>query len=310
VKIWIADRLGPEAVHLLAQAGYEVVERSGLAGGELGAALVGSDALLVRGATKVTREVLASANGLRAVARAGSGVDNIDLAACREKGIAVFNAPGANAVSVAEHTWALILALFRRIPEAAASMSAGRWDKAELGGREVRGKTLGVIGFGRIGQEMGRIGLAFGCHVLAHDPLVDVADAVAGVNASALDDLLAASDIVSLHAPLLPETRGLLSAERLARLKPTAVLVNCARGDLVDEAALEKALAEKRLAGAGLDVFTSEPPGDRPLFHLPHVIATPHVAASTPEAQKRAGVEAATAIRDFLSTGRAPGRVA
>ena len=310
MKVWIADRLGPEAAQVLAQAGHEVIERSGLAGGELGAALAGSDALLVRGATKVTREVLAAANGLRAVARAGSGVDNIDLPACREKGIAVFNAPGANAVSVAEHAWALILALFRRIPEAASSMSAGRWDKAELGGREVRGKTLGIVGFGRIGQEVGRIGLAFGCHVSAYDPLVDVEDTVAGVGACALDDLLAQSDIVSLHAPLLPETRGLLSAERIARLKPSAVLVNCARGDLVDEAALEAALAAGRLAGAGLDVFQVEPPGERALFRMRHVIATPHVAASTPEAQKRAGVEAATAVRDFLATGRAEGRVA
>jgi D-3-phosphoglycerate dehydrogenase / 2-oxoglutarate reductase len=310
VKIWIADRLGPEAVQVLAEAGHEVIERSGLSGDELGKALAGTDALLVRGATKVTREVLASANGLRAVARAGSGVDNIDLPACREKGVAVFNAPGANAVSVAEHTWALLLALFRRIPEAASSMAQGRWEKATLGGREVRGKTLGVVGFGRIGQEVGRIGLAFGCKVLAHDPLIDVEDAVVGVSASGLDDLLAQSDIVSLHAPLVPQTRGLLSAERLAKLKPTAVLLNCARGDLVDEGALEQALAGGRLAGAGLDVFMVEPPGDKPLFRLPNVVATPHVAASTPEAQKRAGVEAATAIRDFLATGLAPGRVA
>lgn len=310
MKIWIADRLGPEAVQVLQAAGHEVIERSGLQGGELGKALTGVDALLVRGATKVTREVLVPANGLRAVARAGSGVDNIDLVACREKGVAVFNAPGANAVSVAEHTWALILALFRHIPRAASSMAQGRWEKAELGGAEVRGKTLGVVGFGRIGQEVGRIGLAFGCRVLAYDPLVDVEDAVVGASASTLDELLGASDIVSLHAPLLPETRGLLSAERLQKLKPSAVLVNCARGDLVDEAALERALAEGKLSGAGLDVFTVEPPGDRPLFRFPNVIATPHVAASTPEAQKRAGVEAATAVRDFLATGLAPGRVA
>ena len=310
MKIWIADRLGPEAALLLTQAGYEVVERSGLAGVELGRALAGADALLVRGATKVTREVLVSANGLRAVARAGSGVDNIDLDACRERGVAVFNAPGANAVSVAEHAWALILALFRHVPAAAASMAAGRWEKNDLGGREVRGKTLGVVGFGRVGQEVARLGLAFGCDVMGQDPLVDAARAVPGARAASLDDLLAASDIVSLHAPLLPETRGLLSAERLSRMKPGAVLVNCARGALVDEAALETALAQGRLAGAGLDVFQAEPPGDRPLFHLPNVVATPHVAASTPEAQMRAGIEAAAALRDFLATGTAPGRVA
>lgn len=310
MKIWIADRVGSDAARVLTQAGYEVVERSGLAGDELGRALAGADALLVRGATKVTREVLASANGLRAVARAGSGVDNIDLDACREKSVAVFNAPGANAVSVAEHAWALILALFRHLPRAATSMAAGRWEKNELGGREVRGKTLGVVGFGRIGQEVARLGLAFGCDVVGHDPLVDAALAVPGARAASLDDLLAASDIVSLHAPLVPETRGLVSAERLRRMKPGAVLVNCARGALVDETALETALREGRLAGAGLDVFQTEPPGDRPLLKLPNVVATPHVAASTPEAQTRAGIEAASALRDFLATGTAPGRVA
>jgi len=310
VKIWIADKLGPDAVRVLTEAGYEVIERSGLAGGQLGQALAGSDALLVRGATKVTSDVLAQANGLRAVARAGSGVDNIDLAACKERGIAVFNAPGANAVSVAEHAWALILALFRHVPRAASSMAEGRWEKAELGGREVRGKTLGVVGFGRIGQEVGKIGLAFGCRVLAHDPLVEVQEIEPGVSAASLDHLLERSDIVSLHAPLLPETRGLLSAERLARMKKGAVLVNCARGGLVDEAALERALASGHLGGAGLDVFQVEPPGERALLRLPNVIATPHVAASTPEAQQRAGVEAASAVRDFLATGQAPGRVA
>ena len=310
MKVWIADRLGPDAARLLTQAGYEVVERSGLEGEELGKALAGADALLVRGATQVTRAVLAKANGLRAVARAGSGVDNIDLDACRDQGVAVFNAPGANAVSVAEHAWALILAVFRHLPRAAQSMAAGRWEKSQLGGREVRGKTLGIVGFGRIGQEVARLGLAFGCDVVGHDPLVDAALAVPGARAASLDDLLATSDIVSLHAPLVPETRGLLNAERLARMKAGAVLVNCARGALVDETALESALTQGRLAGAGLDVFQTEPPGERPLFHLPNVIATPHVAASTPEAQTRAGIEAAAAVRDFLATGAAPGRVA
>ena len=310
MKIWVADAMDAEVKRLLADAGLEVAEKGGLAGEALGAALDGSQGLLVRGATKVTREVVARARDLKAVARAGSGVDNIDLEACRERGVAVFNTPGANAVSVAEHTWALVLGLLRQLPRAASSMAAGRWEKSELGGREVRGKVLGLVGFGRVGQEVARLGLAFGCRVQAHDPLVHVEDMVPGVDAATLDELLATSDIVSLHAPLLPETKGLLSAERLARMKPGALLVNCARGALVDEAALERALAEGRLAGAGLDVFEREPPGDRPLLRLPQVLATPHVAANTPEAQRRAGIEAAAALRDYLSTGQAPGRVA
>jgi len=310
MKVWIADAMDAGVKRLLADAGLEVAEQSGLAGDALGAALDGSQGLLVRGATRVTRDVVTRARDLKAVARAGSGVDNIDLEACRERGVAVFNTPGANAVSVAEHTWALILALHRHLPRAAASMAAGRWEKNDLGGREVRGKLLGLVGFGRVGQEVARIGLAFGCRVQAHDPLVFIEDVVPGAAAATLDVLLATSDIVSLHAPLLPETKGLLSAERLARMKPGALLVNCARGALIDEAALERALAEGRLAGAGLDVFEREPPGDRPLLRLPQVLATPHVAASTPEAQLRAGIEAAAAIRDYLATGQAPGRVA
>ena len=302
--------MNAEVTQLLSGAGFEVVERAGLSGEALGAALMGTDALLVRGATKVTREVVAGARGLKAVARAGSGVDNIDLEACRERGIAVFNTPGANAVSVAEHTWALILALYRRLPAAAASMAAGRWEKSALAGREVRGKTLGLVGFGRVGQEVGRIGLALGCRVQAYDPLVRVADVLAGAAAVSLDQALETSDIVSLHAPLAPETKRLVSAEMLSGMKAGAILINCARGALVDESALERALTEGRLAGAGLDVFETEPPGDRALLRMPQVVATPHVAASTPEAQLRAGVEAATAIRDYLAAGLAPGRVA
>ena len=309
MKVWIADPVSAEVVKLLTDAGLEVIERAGLAGEALGASLAGTDALLVRGATRVTREVVAGAVGLRAVARAGSGVDNIDLDACRERGVAVFNTPGANAVSVAEHTWALILGLYRNLPLAAASMAAGRWEKSALGGREVRGKMLGLIGFGRVGQEVGRIGLAFGCRVCAHDPLVFVEDVVPGAVARSLDRVFETSDIVSLHAPLTAETKGLVSAERLARMKAGSILINCARGALVDEAALERALACGRLAGAGLDVFVSEPPGDRSLLQMPQVCATPHVAASTPEAQLRAGVEAAAALRDYLATGIAPGRV-
>lgn len=310
MRVHVADRLSPEAVHVLEAAGFEVTERTGLAGEPLAAALRGAAAVLVRGATRMTREVVTQADGLRAVSRAGSGVDNIDLDACRERGIAVFNTPGANATSVAEHAWSLILAVQRRLVPAAVSTAAGRWDKQSFSGGEVRGKTLGVVGIGRVGSEVARLGLAFGCTVLVHDPYVAVAEALPGLTSVDLDALLARSDIVTLHVPLADQTRGLLDAQRIARMKPGAVLINCARGGLVDEAALERALVEGRLSGAGLDVFEREPPGELPLLRLPQVVATPHVAASTPEAQLRAGVQAAEAVRDFLITGRAHGRVA
>jgi len=308
-RVLICDPLDREAVRLLGAAEFEVSERSGLSGGELGAALAAAEGAIVRGATRITGESLASADRLRVVARAGSGVDNIDVQACRQRGIAVFNTPGANAASVAEHTWGLLLALCRKIPAASASMAAGKWEKSKLSGHEVRGKTLGVIGLGNVGRRVGRFGLAFGCRVLAHDPLVAVDEALPEAKAAGLDELLAESDIVSLHLPLQEETRDLLSEARLAKMKPGAFLLNCARGGIVDEAALERALVEGRLAGAALDVFETEPPGDRPLLRLPQVVATPHIGASTAEAQLEAALQAAAAVRDFLLTGRAPGRV-
>ena len=294
----------------MARSGLEVVEQSGLAGDHLAAALRGVSGVIVRGATKIRRDSLGQADALRVVCRAGSGVDNIDLDACRERNVAVFNTPGANAVSVAEHTWALILAVHRRIVPAAASMAEGRWEKSSLGGREVRGRTLGVVGLGRIGVEVARVGLAFGCRVLGYDPYVQ-APAVLPEDASVtLDTLLEESDIVSLHVPLTSETRGFFDASRLGRMKRGSVLINCARGGLIDETALEHALASGQLMGAGLDTFEPEPPPVRPLYSMPQVVATPHVAASTPEAQNRAGTEAAVIVRDFLKEGRASGRVA
>jgi D-3-phosphoglycerate dehydrogenase len=308
-RILLCDPLDPEAVRVLTDSSFEVVEQAGLKGESLHAALAAADGAIVRGATRVTRESLSPGGTLRVVARAGSGVDNIDVEACREQGIAVFNTPGANAASVAEHAWGLLLALCRKIPAATASMAAGRWEKSKLSGHEVRGKTLGVVGLGNVGRRVGRYGLAFGCHVLAYDPLVAVNEALPEAKAAGLDELLAESDIVTLHVPLQAETRGLLDEARLAKMKPGAFLLNCARGGIVDEAALERALTDGRLAGAGLDVFETEPPGDRSLLRLPQVVATPHIGASTAEAQLEAALQAAAAVRDFLLSGRAPGRV-
>jgi D-3-phosphoglycerate dehydrogenase len=309
MRIFVADPLNAEAVRLLAREGHEVITQPDTPAAELGAAIRGCEALIVRGKTKVSREVLATADGLRMVCRAGSGVDNIDLDAARDAGVAVFNTPGANSTSVAELAWALILALHRRLVAAAGSMAAGRWEKKKFSGHEVHGRILGVIGLGQIGKQVARIGQAFGCHVLAHDPFIDVTELMTGVSDASLEKLLSESDIVTLHLPVSADTQNLLDAERLSAMKKGAVLVNCARGGLVDEECLYRLLVDGHLAGAALDVFEREPPEGNPLLGLPQVIATPHIGAATAEAQQRAGVRAAETVLSFLARGDAPGRV-
>jgi len=306
VRVFVSDPLNREAIALLAAAGVEVLEQEDASGEQLGVALRGSDALIVRGRTQVNEDVLSRAAGLRAVCRAGSGVDNIDLEAARTRGIAVFNTPGANAVSVAELTWAMILAHHRRLVPAAVSTAAGRWEKSAFTGRELEGRVLGVIGLGQIGRRVAGFGAAFGCRVLGYDPM---APAPPGAEASALDVLLRTSDIVTLHVPLDAGTRRLLDAARLASMKRGAVLVNCARGGVVDEEALYELIVSGHLGGAALDVFDDEPPHDRKLIELDRVLATPHIGAATEDAQRRAGVRAAEIVRDFLLQGEAAGRV-
>ena len=302
LKILVADPLDPAAVAALRGRGFEVVERSGLKGAALIEALQGVHGVLVRGATKITAEVLAGAPDLRAVVRAGTGLDNVDLEAARGHGVFVSNTPAANAVSVAELVFGMLLALERHLCPASADLARGVWEKTKYAGRELAGRSLGLVGFGRIGREVAVRARAFAMPVCAHDPLLAMwPDDHAWVQPLELDDLLARADIVSLHVPLTPETRGLLDARRLARMKEGAVLVNCARGGIVDEAALADALRAARLRGAALDVFEQEPaPADHPLLALPNVIATPHLGASTAEAQARAGFEAVAILADAL----------
>jgi D-3-phosphoglycerate dehydrogenase len=309
VRALVADPLGPAAERVLLAAGFEVKQETGLAGDALVAALAGRQALLVRGQTKVTADVLTRANGLRVVARAGAGVDNVDTRAAAAAGVAVYNAPGANAVSVAELTWGLIFALLRHIPEADATTRAGAWEKTRLAGVEINGRTLGVVGLGFVGREVARVGVALGCHVLGHDPDPAAAPILAGVERVDLERIFTDCDIVSLHAPLGASTRHLANAERLSRMRPGAFLVNAARGGLVDEAALVAALRDGRLGGAALDVFEHEPPGDSPLFALRNVVLTPHLGAATAEAQERAALMAAEAVKSHLAGGNPPGRV-
>ncbi len=302
MRVLISDALAPAAAETLRAAGHEAIVRTNLKPDELIAALRGCSALLVRGATRVTAEVLAAAPDLKVVARAGTGLDNIDVAAAKQRGVTVLNTPAANAISVAELTLGLMLALDRNVVAACSDLRQGRWEKSKYAGRELCGKALGLVGFGRIGREVAVRARAFGMRISAFDPVLEAwppgFEWVA--RASGLDLLLSDADYVSLHVPLSPETRHLIGAPQLSRMKRDAVLVNCARGGTVDEAALHAALASGVLRGAALDVFAAEPPGKTPLLELPNVIATPHLGASTAEAQDRAGVEAAELVVEAL----------
>src|SRR5438309_9106357 len=262
-------------------------------------------ALIVRSETRVTVDLMNRAPHLKLIARAGIGVDTIDVHAATRRGVAVMNAPGANTVSAAEHALGLLLALVRHIPWAADAMRRGDWDRKRFEGTELRGKTIGVVGLGRIGGHVTQLARAFGMTVVGHDPYVTPERAAElQVRLLPLEQLLQAADVVTLHVALTDQTRHLINAQRLALMKPKAVLLNTARGELVDEAALVEAVTLQRIAGAAIDVFAQEPlPADAPLRKLDHVILTPHLAASTAEAQERVGVEIGTAVRDALLHG-------
>jgi len=305
VTILIADDLPASAVDLLQGIdGWTVDMRAGRPRAEILDAVAGADALIVRSATKVDAELLARAPRLRVVARAGTGVDNVDLEAASTRGIVVMNAPGANSVSVAEHACALMLALARSISVADAAMKQGRWEKKRLVGGELRGKTLGVVGLGRIGQEVVGRARAFGMQIVAHDPFISTQVAAdLDVPLLSLDELFAAADYVTLHVPATASTRRMIDAPRLAKSKKGLRIINTARGDLIDEDALADSIETGHAGGAGLDVFQEEPTPNRRLTSLPQVIATPHIAASTVEAQEMVGLEAAASVRDFLRDG-------
>jgi D-3-phosphoglycerate dehydrogenase len=304
VNIVVADDLPASALALLRAEGWTVDARAGRAFDQLARDVADADAIVVRSATRVTSALIAAAPRLRVIARAGTGVDNVDVAAASARGIVVMNAPGANSVSVAELAVGLLLCLARHIPAADASMKAGQWEKKKFLGEELRDKTLGLAGLGRIGQEVARRAVAFGMRVIAHDPFIAAPVAAdMGVDLVGLDDLFARADYLSLHMPSTPQTRHLVNAARLAAARPGIRIVNTARGDLVDEAALADAIESGRVGGAALDVFQKEPTVDLRLQMLPQVVATPHIAASTREGQELVGVETTTALRDFLKDG-------
>ena len=306
-RILISEKIDSVCPDMFREAGFEVDIKIGLTPGELRAALGGCEGLVVRSAVKVTAELLASADRLKAVGRAGAGLDTIDVAAARARGIAVFNTPGRNAGAVAELVFGLLLALARHLAPANNALKAGRWEKNRFSGFELACKTIGLIGFGAVGRRVGSLARGFGLSVLAHDPLMpaEVIEAGGARPVAGLADLLAAADFVSLHLPLTEATKGLISREAIFnQFKPGAMLINCARGGLIDEAALAEALAERRLAGAGLDGFETEPPpSGHPLLTLDNVIVTPHLGASTAEAQVNVARSIAGQMIDYLRAG-------
>lgn len=301
MKIIVADKISERGIALLRETGWNILTP---AAADLPREIADADGLIVRSATKVTPALLEHATKLRAIGRAGVGVDNVNMDAATRRGVLVMNTPGGNSVSVAEHTLALMLGLARSVPQANASIHAGKWEKSAFSGTELRGKTIGLVGFGRVGIEVARRARALEMKVLAHDPYVTPAAArEANVELVSLEDLLRNSDVISLHTSLSPATEKMIDAAAIAKMKKGALLINCARGELIDEAALAEALKSGHLAGAGLDTFAQEPPKNSPLIGLPNLIATPHIAGSTREAQEEVGTAIAVQIRDYLKDG-------
>jgi D-3-phosphoglycerate dehydrogenase len=295
------DGLGP----LRSDPRFELVSRPGLKGADLADAIADADAVLVRSATRITRESLSKATRLKAIGRAGVGVDTIDVDAASELGIPVLTAPAGNTISAAELTMALLLSLARKVPAADRSMKAGEWDKKSFTGIELYGKTLGLVGAGRIGGQVAKRARAFGMRVIVFDPFLNEERAhELDVELRSLDTVLSQSDVISIHVPLTDATRGLIGSTELAMAKPSALVLNVARGGVLDENALVDALHAKRIAGAALDVFEQEPlAADHPLRTLPNVVLTPHLGASTTDAQEKVAVEIADAVRAALLEG-------
>ena len=290
MRVLVTEKIADGGLQRLRDAGHEVDVQEGLSPEELLGAIVGAHALIIRSATQVTAEVLAAGTDLIAVGRAGIGLDNVDVAAATERGVMVVNAPQSNTLSAAEHTMALLLAQARNVPQASAALKEGRWERSKWTGVELSDKTLGIIGLGRIGKLVAQRALAFGMKLVAYDPFVaeDRARQLS-VELLPLDELIERSDFITLHLAKTPETAGLIGEELLKKAKPSLRVINVARGGIIDEQALADAIREGRVAGAGIDVFATEPCTDSPLFELDSVVVTPHLGASTEEAQDKAG---------------------
>ena len=303
-KVLISDKMDPRAAEIFRERGLEVDEITGKTPEELKAMIGDYDGLAIRSSTKVTKEILEAATNLKVVGRAGIGVDNVDIPAASAKGVVVMNTPFGNSITTAEHAIALMFALARDLPEADKSTQAGKWEKNRFMGVEVTSKTLGLIGAGNIGSIVADRAIGLRMKVVAFDPFLTPERAVElGVEKVELDELLKRADFITLHTPLTDSTRNILSRENLAKTKKGVRIINCARGGLIDEAALKEGLDSGHIAGAALDVFVTEPAKESPLFNTPNFISTPHLGASTTEAQVNVAIQVAEQMADFLMTG-------
>ena len=300
-RVLITDNVERSCADLLSAEGFAVDVKPPLKAPELKEIIGSYEVLIVRSSTKVTSEILSSAGALKVIGRAGAGVDTIDVGAATRQGVVVMNTPGGNTISTAEHTMSLLLSLVRNIPQANASVLAGKWDRKTYIGTELQGKTIGIIGLGKIGREVALRCQAFGMTAIGFDPLLGQDQALRlGIEVVALDDVFARADFITVHTPLNDETRSLIGERQLAKCKDGVRLINCARGGIIDEHALLKALESGKVAGAALDVFVQEPPGDNALARHPRVVATPHLGASTEEAQDKVARQIAVQVADFL----------
>lgn len=303
-KVLISDKMSPRAAEVFAARGVEVDVKTGLSAEELATIIGDYDGLAVRSATKATADIIAAADNLKVIGRAGIGVDNIDIPAATARGIVVMNTPFGNSITTAEHAIAMMMALARQIPLANTSTQGGKWEKSRFMGVELCNKVLGLIGCGNIGAIVARLAIGLKMKVVVFDPYLSADRAgELGVAKVELDELLERADVITLHVPLNDETRNILDADALAKAKPGVRIVNCARGGLVDEAALKAAIDSGHVAGAALDVFTEEPAKESPLFGMDEVVATPHLGASTVEAQENVAVQVAEQMSDFLLDG-------
>ncbi len=301
MKVLITDPIEQVCTDILQKEGIEVVSKPGLPPDEIKKIIGTFDGLIVRSGTKVTADIIAEAKEMKVIGRAGAGVDNIDVGAATRKGIVVMNTPGGNTISTAEHTFALMMSLARNIPQACRDIQNGKWEKKKYTGTELFSKTLGVIGLGKVGREVAARAKAFGMNVIGYDPLLapDVATKL-GLEIVSLDEIYKQSDFITVHTPLTEETRGILGEKAFAVCKHGVRVINCARGGIIDEEAVLKALESGKVAGAAFDVFVKEPPGDLPLLKHPKVIATPHLGASTEEAQEKVAKQIGEELADFF----------
>ncbi len=305
IKVFIADDVNEEKLAPLKEAGFEVVKETKLPPEELIERLKDADGVIVRSATKITAEVMDGSEKLRVIGRAGVGVDNIDIKAATKRGIVVMNAPDGNTITTAEHTFAILVSMARNVPQAHAKLQAGTWDKKSFVGVELYAKTLGIIGLGRIGQHVAKIAKGFGMSVFAFDPFVSEEQAnELGIEIGSLDEVFAEADFLTIHTPVTDETRGIIGKDAFSKMKNGVRLVNCARGGLVDEDALLVAIEDGTVAGAALDVYSNEPlESGSALLNHPNIITTPHLGASTKEAQEGVALTVAEQMRDYLLTG-------